>query len=194
MKKAAVLVVLWAVVAIGVSLSGVLKGVPTLRLMAGLAVLTVLATLVLVFSRSVRESVRLMPLRALVAFHLVRIAAGILFIVEVRAGRLPSQFVSIAAFGDIAVGVAALLLLPFVSEFPGWRRAALFGWNVAGLADIVIVLATGRRMAATVPGSMARMAEFPLSLLPTFIVPLILVTHGVIFWRLFTAPTDDVEG
>jgi hypothetical protein len=170
----------------------VLRSIPTLRLMAGLGGLTLLATLAIVFSRSLRESVRSVPLRLLVGYHAIRIVAGIVFIFEVRAGRLPEQFVQIAAFGDIAVGVAALLLLPFVSDRPGWRRAATFGWNVAGLADILIVLATGRRLATTVEGSMARMGEFPLSLLPTFIVPLVLVTHGVIFWRLFTArPVED---
>jgi hypothetical protein len=98
-----------------------------------------------------------------------------------------------AGWGDIVVGVAALLLLPIATDQEGWQRGAVFGWNLAALADILLVLWTARRLAVAIPSSMTRMTEMPLVLLPLFIVPLILITHLLIFWRILTAKTEAVE-
>ena len=53
-----------------------------------------------------------------------------------------------------------------------------------GLADILFVVATATRLAPADFKSMAALLEWPLSLLPAFIVPLIIFTHAVIFVRL----------
>jgi hypothetical protein len=54
-------------------------------------------------------------------------------------------------------------------------------WNAAGLLDILFVVATASRLALAEPASMSALLRLPLSLLPTFLVPIIIATHVMIF-------------
>jgi hypothetical protein len=73
-----------------------------------------------------------------------------------------------------------LLVIPGLVE----RRGVVLVWNVIGLIDILFVAATAARLAAADPSSMRALLHLPLSLLPTFLVPLIIATHVWLFWRL----------
>ena len=66
------------------------------------------------------------------------------------------------------------------------RRLALafLVWNIAGFADILFVVSTAARLGLAEPQSMKALTEFPLALLPTFLVPIIIATHLLIFFRL----------
>ena len=77
-------------------------------------------------------------------------------------------------------GVICLFARPGV----GLRRGPVLAWNVFGLVDIVLVVATATRLGVADPGSMRALLELPLSLLPTFLVPIIIATHIIIFARL----------
>ena len=48
-------------------------------------------------------------------------------------------------------------------------------------------MATAAREASAVPGSMAALLRLPLSLLQTFLVPLIIATHVILAVRLLRA-------
>ena len=52
------------------------------------------------------------------------------------------------------------------------------------LADILFVIATAARLALANPLSMSALLRVPLSLLPTYFLPLIIATHVVLFVRL----------
>lgn len=134
-------------------------------------------------SRGLREWLRSVPLDGLVAFHLTRFV-GIYFLVLHARGELPWAFAVPGGWGDIAVasGAVALLLLRGISR-PAPEPIYL-AWNVAGLIDILFVVATAVRLVLAEPASMAALTRLPLSLLPTFVVPLILFTHLVIGYRL----------
>jgi hypothetical protein len=93
---------------------------------------------------------------------------------------LPSEFAVPAGIGDIATAAFALLLLAFY----GVRNPkVLLAWNTFGLVDILFVVFTALRVGLADWHSMHRLREFPLGLLPTFLVPLIIVSHVLIFVR-----------
>ncbi len=100
---------------------------------------------------------------------------GLVFLVPgIVSAELPSSFAGPAAYGDLASGVLALLVL--VALRNGWAGGTALVWifNVIGTADLLNAL----RRADAVPhlGS----AWY----IPTFFVPVLLVTHFMIFSRL----------
>ena len=99
------------------------------------------------------------------------------------AERTACSFARPAGWGDIVVATLALVLLvcwKFVASKRGW----VGGWNALGLLDILLVVANAARHAMANPASMAALVRLPLSLLPTFLVPLIIAGHFLIFVRL----------
>jgi hypothetical protein len=132
-------------------------------------------------SAKVRGWVRAVPPRALVALHLVRFV-GAWFIVLYRRGELPFAFAVPGGWGDIAAaaGAAGLLFGAFPVRTRG-RRAVLRAWNALGLLDILFAVATAARIFLADPDALAPLTRLPLSLLPTYFVPLIVLSHLRIF-------------
>jgi hypothetical protein len=123
-----------------------------------------------------------LDLRHLIAVHLSRFI-GIHFLVLYGRGQLPYDFAVKGGWGDImvATGAFAFVVAPELIARRGWVLA----WNVFGFLDISFVVATAAREAAADPSSMRALLRLPLSLLPTFLVPLIIATHVWIFLRLW---------
>jgi hypothetical protein len=120
--------------------------------------------------------------RALVLPHVTRFV-GFYFLVLYQRGELPYAFAVPSGWGDILVAALVLpvCLLPLADAT---RRSALTIWNVFGFVDILMVLATAARLGLQDPAQLRALTYLPLSLLPTFLVPLILATHVVLFVRL----------
>jgi hypothetical protein len=127
----------------------------------------------------VRRRFDSLPLRVLIAFHLCRFV-GFYFLLLGREGRLPEAFAFPAGIGDIVVAFMALAL---VTSRLGRLRGLVLIWNILGLADIIAVVFNALRCGLRDWASMAALRELPLALLPTFVVPLILVSHVLIFMR-----------
>jgi hypothetical protein len=126
-------------------------------------------------------------LRALALFHLTRFV-GFYFLVLHARGELPWAFAVPGGWGD-NITAAWVLLLAFIRPDTGAGRVHYLAWNVFGLLDILGVVLTAARLAFREPGSMRALLELPLSLLLTFVVPLIIATHVIMLWRLAgTAP------
>jgi len=123
-----------------------------------------------------------LDLRALVSFHLTRFV-GFYFLLLYQRGELPYAFAVPGGWGDNLVALGALLIcvLPLAATT---RRRAIGLWNTIGLVDILLVLATGARLGLQDPAQLSALTHLPLSLLPTFLVPLIIATHIIIFLRL----------
>ena len=118
-------------------------------------------------------------LRWLVLLHLTRFV-GFYFFLLCSRGQLPFAFAAPAGSGDIIVAVFATLLL-VLSGARNW--SILIIWNTIGLTDILFVVMLALRLGLENRQSMHALREFPLSLLPTFLVPLIIVSHVLIFVR-----------
>ena len=118
-------------------------------------------------------------LRWLVLLHLTRFV-GFYFFLLCSRGELPFAFAAPAGWGDISVAALAVLLLA-LSGARNWSMLII--WNTIGLTDILFVVMTALRLGLEDPQSMHALREFPLSLLPTFLVPLIIVSHVLIFFR-----------
>lgn len=121
-----------------------------------------------------------LDLRAILAFHLVRFV-GIYFLWLMAQGRLDPLFARQAGIGDIVTAVGAVLLL----LIPAFRaRKGVMIWNVVGFVDILLVVANALRVVLNAPAGFAEFYHLPLGLLPTFVVPVIIVSHVVVFLRL----------
>jgi hypothetical protein len=131
---------------------------------------------------SVRAWSFAVDLRVLIALHLIRFIAGICLLLDSRAGKLSSVFAQLAGPGDIIVAIAAAIILAVPSRFRS--RGLVFMWNLIGLVDILLVVADALIIGLHDWPSMAPLRELPLSLLPTFVVPLVIVSHVLIFVRL----------
>jgi len=148
--------------------------------------LTALVLVAVVALPRFRRWVRALDLRWLVALHLTRFVGIYFLVLYYRDGALPYAFAVPGGWGDILVATLALGLLA-VSGSLETRRALVGMWDALGLIDILFVVATASRLALANPDSMSALLRLPLSLLVTFLVPLIIAGHVVVFWRILGA-------
>jgi hypothetical protein len=172
----------WFLAALVVGASGRLASLAPPRPQLLLLLLTAALIAAGMLVPSFRAWLAAVDLRSVIAIHLTRFI-GVYFLVLYARGLLPFDFAVLGGWGDIAIATTALLWLVLVAE-PTAHRTLLLLWNLCGLIDIVFVVATAARMATADPASMGPMRTLPLSLLPTFLVPLIIASHVLIFWRL----------
>ena len=110
----------------------------------------------------------------LIVPHAFRHIGMVFFVPGVVANPLPEAFANAAAYGDLLAGILALLAI--ISLRTGWVGALAMVWifNVLGVVDLINAL----RQPDAIPALGA--AWF----IPTFLVPLLLVTHFLIFRKL----------
>ena len=184
-RGALLALVVWLLAAVVIGATGLLARLPVPPpAVAGAITLSLLVAIMA--APGFRAEIRRFSLRSFVLFHLTRVAAGGYFLFLYARGTLPAEFALPAGWGDIIVGLAAAAVaLSCIPIRTPWQRAALLTWNTLGLLDILFVLSTGVRLFLGDPVIMASFARLPLALLPTFVVPVVLVTHVLIFiwWR-----------
>ena len=179
----------WFLFALGGSLLGVFDSQPRPPLLLGLAAVVPVVAFAACYVTSARfrEFIRSLDLRALALAQTVRVV-GIVFVILYFLGALPGVFALPAGWGDFAIGVTA----PVVAWT--WKRPfpyrTFIVWNALGTLDLVIAVTLGVLASATPVGVLAGdvttrlMGQFPLSLIPTFCVPLLLILHMICFARV----------
>jgi hypothetical protein len=172
--KLSLLMFAWGVVA---SLAGhfqFLSHVPPRMAPLLIGGLTVLASFALRRVAWLRDAVATIGLRGLIATHVARFL-GIVFLWYHAQGRLPEAFAMRAGWGDIGVatGAVALLLWPAGRSFD----RAVFVWNILGALDLFVAVGTAGWLNLMQPGAMREIAQFPLTLVPLWLVPVMLSTH-----------------
>jgi hypothetical protein len=129
--------------------------------------------------------------RVLVLVHVTRLVAGLAFLGYYGRGALPYAFAVPGGVGDIIVAVAAIGVVLATDARSTRGRWLLGAWNLLGLADILMVVVTAGRIGAADPASMAALLQLPLSVLPTWLVPIIIATHVIIFVRVLRSERRD---
>ena len=171
----------WLLVALLVGYSGVLARLPVPPPFLAVS-LTILLLVALRTSPTIQSVARQVSARAILAFHVIRLPIGAYFLVLENKGFLPAAFAIPAGWGDIVIGLTAIPMAVWCCPpTTRGRRMLLLAWNVAGLLDILGVLGNGARLFLADPGFAAPFTGLPLSLLPTFVVPLVIVTHVLLF-------------
>jgi hypothetical protein len=123
--------------------------------------------------------------RWLVLLHVTRLFAGAYFLVLCQHDQLPCGFARPAGWGDIVIAVLALAVLGATRT--QFAKTLLLTWNILGLIDIIFVVLNALQFGLNDWQSMHALRELPLSLLPMFLVPLIIASHVLIFVRLARA-------
>jgi hypothetical protein len=114
--------------------------------------------------------------RPLLLLHCFRFV-GLSFLVPgVVSPDLPAGWARPAAYGDLVAAILALLALTGLQSRLGVALVWLF--NVWGCADLLYAFYQGNRVGLD-PGQLGA-AYFIL----TVLVPLLLITHGLVFWLL----------
>jgi len=122
------------------------------------------------------------PLPWLVGVQLYRVV-GVNFLVLSALGPLPGEFAIPAGWGDVAVGLAAPVVGYVLYQGYRWSCLAALSWNVVGILDLVVAVATGFLSS---PGPFQALAlenpnmlitAFPLILIPRYAVPLSILLH-----------------
>jgi hypothetical protein len=140
-------------------------------------------------SGSVASLVSAIPLPWLVGAQIYRVGGGI-FLMLWADGRLPWQFALPAGIGDVTTGVVAVVVAILLAQKAPDARRAAYTWSFFGIADLVVAITMG---ALTSPGWPHLLAfdapnllitSYPLVMVPTFAVPLALMLHGLVLWRL----------
>ena len=173
----------WLLIATAFGAAGVMRSLPPAVTPLALLGLTAIVLAVAWRRAGFQAWLSTLDERWLVALHLTRFV-GFYFLYLYGNGQLPYAFAVPAGWGDIAVASLAAILLVAGPPRDARRRAAYIMWNVLGLVDILFVVATAGRLVLADPLSMAALRGLPLSLLPTFLVPLLIASHVVLGVRL----------
>ena len=186
-KRVVTLVLLgWLCFAVG--LSGWLYSASALAVAATVWTLTALALFASWKISPIRKWALNVDVRWLVLLHVTRLFAGAYFLVLCQRGQLPCGFARPAGWGDIAVAILALAVLGVTRTQSA--KTVLLTWNTLGLIDIILVVRNALQFGLNDWQSMHALRELPLGLLPTFLVPLIITSHFLIYYRVIRARTS----
>jgi hypothetical protein len=114
----------------------------------------------------------------LTATHSFRLVGFTFVLLEARRS-LPAIFALPAGYGDMFIGATAILVAWKFGE--PRRRGAFIAWQVLGVIDLVLAVTLGTTAPLIQPQGIpiTLMTVLPLSLIPTFFVPLYLILHSI---------------
>jgi hypothetical protein len=179
-------VALWFVAALAASIGGFFDGGPPY----GIGLAALLPVVIFLVSWAVIPSLRAYALRlsqrGLILAHMCRII-GAVFLVLYSRHLLPASFALPAGWGDIAIAVTAPLIAFNLQRL---SKGTIAAWSILGMLDLLTALTMGVLNSASPLGVLAGdvttrpMGQFPLSLIPSFAIPLLLIFHLVVLFQL----------
>jgi hypothetical protein len=142
-------------------------------------------------SRELRQFLLDVDLRLLTLVQTGRVA-GILFVLLHARGLLPGIFALPAGWGDIAVGATAPFVAWTITAVDDFRKEVFIWWNTLGMADLVLAVTLGILSSGAFPAfetgasTTELMGRLPLSLVPTFFVPVYFIVHIISLSRVLS--------
>jgi hypothetical protein len=177
----------WFALTLGLGAAGVFNppgGTPPIAIGVAAVVPPLLVVALLIWSGHFRDWVRSLDLRFLTMLQTWR-TAGLAFLAVQTAGALPATFATPAGAGDLIVGVTAPLVAFYLIGRGRFARLGFFAWTAFGVLDLVSAITLGILHSDSAIGLLAGVpntdlvAHLPMSLIPTFGVPLTLALHAV---------------
>src|SRR6266540_2273756 len=182
----------WLVLAFVLGSAGVFQATPSRAfspVAVGIAVTVLTGMFLLSRSSALNAVIAAIPLPWLTGVQLYRVL-GFNFLVLYALGSLPGEFAIPAGAGDVVVGLAAPVVGYLFYKGYRWSCLAVLGWNIVGILDLVVAVATGflsspgpfQVLALESPNEL--ITAFPLVLVPVYAVPLSILLHLAALKRL----------
>lgn len=184
MQATAVVVIAWFAVAAGLAWIGAFEGAadrpPTIQF--GILIPIAVGALLIWRSPTASRIIDAVSQQWLIGVHAFR-ALGAIFLVLYVGGMMPGLFALPAGLGDVLVTGLAPVVAWAHARNPRSSTGLVAVWNILGITDFVVATVMGF---ATGPSPLQLaafdnpnilIAQFPLVLIPTFLVPLWTVLH-----------------
>jgi len=174
----------WLAIAFALGLSGVYRGasdqVP--KIQYGMLVPILIGSVLIMRSSTVARVLEAVPQQWLVGVQCYR-ALGIMFLILHATGKMPGLFAWPAGIGDVLVGGIAPVVAIAYARGPEKNGDLVRGWNIFGLSDLAVAVASGmvtapspiQQFAFDLPNEL--ISAFPLVLIPIYVVPLSVLLH-----------------
>ena len=137
-----------------------------------------------------RDFVLALDIRTLTMMQHWRVI-GLGFLVLYAFNVLPGFFAWPAGVGDVAVGLATILVIARMDRDAGYVTTPNFTWfHYAGLADFAVAVVTAGLAAGALPGlipegvTTAPMDVWPLNVFPSFLVPTFIILHLTVLLKV----------
>ena len=187
----------WVGLAGAVAAAGALSNPTTVLAMFGTPLVMTFA--VVLGWPTARRAVAAIPLPLLIGLNTIRLA-GVLFVLLAVDGRLSGPFPYSAGWGDLATGAFSIPVAWLAAREAGSRDRLILAWNTFGLLDLGVAVALGLISRNGSPlqlihagvGSEA-MQFLPWAFVPTALVPIFIIAHGIVFARLRSRMMDNLE-
>ena len=183
-RLSALILVAWFIAPIALSASGVFdvdeNGVPTIQYAIFLPIL--IGGVLIWRSKAVQRLIDAVPQPWLVGVQFYR-ALGVVFLGLYATDKLPGLFALPAGIGDVITGLLAPVVALAYARSPKRAAGHVRAWNIFGILDLTVAVGAAFATAPsaigliTVHPNSALMTVLPMSVIPTFLVPLSIVLH-----------------
>ena len=147
----------------------------------------------IVLSSSMRKWTQSLNLAMLTLPHAWR-TIGYSFLVLWFYGMLPAGFAAPAGFGDFTIAIAA----PFIAValWLEWKNALSYGvvFHILGAVDLIVAIITGTSAYGVLEENIHiidPLTAFPMVIIPTAFVPLLLMSHFMVFTKVILDRRED---
>ena len=178
-KISAALVAVWFAIASSTSALQIYKNDAN-RVGAAVGIAATLPILLFVAwfatSKGFREFAMGLSARTLTALQAGRVM-GVVFVILGARGELPTRFAWPAGYGDMFIGLTASIVAWKLASAE--HRGSFIFWQGLGMLDLLTAVGLGVSTGILHPEgiSMAAVTGLPLSIIPTFFVPLYFIFH-----------------